>query len=460
VTSFRYALLALGLSSAVAFAGAEASASPPAPTEKIDQIFAPVAGKDLPGAAVVVVKDGIVVHSKAYGLSSIELGVPNTTRTKFRLASVSKSFTALAVLRLVEQGRLHLDDPLARYVPDFVGGDQIKIHHLLTHTAGLPDFVSFEEASRMPRDSAPGERLNYSNIGYLALGRVIEKVTGQSYESDLREAIFAPLGMNDTGVDRRPALEKGRASGYVIGPEGALVNAEYSDTASEPAAGGLYSTAEDMTRWIQALLAGRIVSPATFEEATTPVTLADGHRGGYGYGFMLAPFRGLREVAHGGDISGFNTYFALYPEERLAVVVLSNVGMRPPGPLPTAGDLVHRIVELMAGDRLGPEWPEVVKISTSLLDRYVGRYRLEVPPAVAAVMGDAVEISREGGRVFAEAKQTRVELFAESETAFFAKEGPGVRITFTPAAEGAAREGVLSLMGLREFRLRRLPCGE
>ena len=344
MTSLRCVLVALGLASALAFAEAP-PASPPAPTGQIDSLFAGVTGRDLPGAAVVVVKDGAVVHSKAYGLASVELGVPNTTRTKFRLASVSKSFTALAVLQLVEQGRLRLDDPIGRYVPDFVGGERITIHHLLTHTAGLPDFVSFDEARKMPRDSAPGERLNYSNIGYLALGRVVEKVTGTSYESYLREAILAPLGMDDTGVDRRPALEPGRAAGYVVGPEEALVNAEYSDTSSEPAAGGLYSTAEDMTRWIQALVAGRIVSLATLEKATTPVTLSDGHRGGYGYGFMLVPFRGLREVGHGGDISGFNTYFALYPEEHLAVVVLSNVGMRPPGPLPTAGDLVHRIVE-------------------------------------------------------------------------------------------------------------------
>jgi CubicO group peptidase (beta-lactamase class C family) len=263
--------------------------------------------------------------------------------------------------------------------------------------------------------------------------------------------------MNDTGVDRRPAVEKGRAAGYVIGPEGGLVNAEYTDTSSDPAAGGLFSTAEDMTRWIQALVAGRIVSPATFEKAATPVTLSDGRRGAYGYGFMLVPFRGLHEVAHGGDISGFNTYFAVYPKERLAVVVLSNVGMRPPGPVPVAGDLVHQIVELMAGDRLGPEWPAVVKLPSSVLDSYVGRYQLEVPPPVAEVMGDALEISREGDRVFAVAKQTRVELFAESETVFFAKEGPGVRITFTAAAGGVAREALLSLMGLREFRLRRLP---
>jgi CubicO group peptidase (beta-lactamase class C family) len=455
--SLLRALLALGLSSGFAFAEAAPPAQPPALKERIDGLFDSIAGKDLPGAAVVVLKDGAVVHSRAYGLASIELGVPNTTRTKFRLASVSKSFTALAVLQLVEQGRLRLDDPLAKYVPDFAGADRITIRHLLTHTAGLPDFMSFDEARKLPPDSLPGERLNYSNIGYVTLGRVIEKVTGKSYESHLREAILAPLGMNDTGVDRRSPLEKGRAAGYVIGPDGGLVNSEYTDTSPDPAAGGLYSTAEDMTRWIQALVAGRIVAPATFEKATTPVTLSGGRRGVYGYGFMLAPFRGLREVAHGGDISGFNTYFAVYPELSVAVVVLSNVGMRPPGPVPVAGDLVHRIVELMAGDRLGSEWPAVVQLPAPVLDRYVGRYRLEVPPPVAEVMGEAIEITREADRVFAVAKQGRVELFAESETAFFSKEGPGVRITFTATPEGAAREAVLSLMGLREFHLLRLP---
>jgi len=457
LTTLRPALLALGLAAAVAPAEPALEAPQPALGEKIDGLLAAIPGKDLPGVAVVVLRDGAVVHSRAYGLASVELGVPNTTRTRFRLASVSKSFTALAVLQLVEQARLRLDDTLDRFVPDFVGGERITIHQLLTHTAGLPDFVSFDEAKKQPRDSPPGARLNYSNVGYVALGRVIEKVTGKSYESHLREAILAPLGMVDTGVDRRQALEKGRAAGYVIGPEGGFVNADYTDTSSDPAAGGLYSTAEDMTRWIQALVAGRIVAPTTFDKATSPVTLPDGHRGGYGYGFMLAPFRGLREIAHGGDISGFNTYFALYPDERLAVIALSNVGMRPPGPVPVAGDLVHRIVELVIGDRLGPAWPAAVSLPAAVLDRYVGRYRLDVPPPVAEVMGESVEIVREGDRVFAAAKQGRVELFAESETSFFSKEGPGVKVSFSPAAGGTAREAVLSLMGLREFRLVRVP---
>lgn len=425
-------------------------------SEKIDAIMAPVAGQDLPGAAVVVLQDGEVVHNRAYGLANVELGVPNTTRTRFRLGSVTKSFTALTVMQLVEQERLRIDDVLERYLPGFSGGDRITIHHLLTHTAGLPDFMPLDEAGKLPRDSAPGERLNYSNIGYSALSRVIEKVTGKSYEENLREAILAPLGMGDTGVDRRKVIEKGRASGYLFAPGAGIVNAEYTDMDADPAAGGLHSTAEDMTRWVKALLTHRIVTAATLEKAMTPVTLAGGRKGAYGYGFMTIPYRGLREVGHGGDISGFNSYVAVYPDERLAVIVLSNVGMQPPGPLPTAATIVHRIVEVLVGERLGPEWPAVAALTPALLQRYAGRYRLEVPGPVAQVMGDSIDITVEGGRVFASGKQGRAEIFPESETTFFSKEGP-VRITFAPGTEDAPMEGVLSLLGLREFRLTRVP---
>ena len=121
----------------------------------VDSAFAPAAGKPLPGGVVVVLRDGAVVHAKAYGLSSLAAGEPNTTRTRFRLASVTKSFTALVVMQLVEQGRLGLDDPLEKYLPGFVGGDRIRIRHLLSHTAGLPDFMSLDEAMKLPPDGAP-----------------------------------------------------------------------------------------------------------------------------------------------------------------------------------------------------------------------------------------------------------------------------------------------------------------
>jgi CubicO group peptidase (beta-lactamase class C family) len=426
-----------------------------APAERIDALFASTAGGKLPGAAVLVLRDGAVVHSKAYGLANVAQRLPNTPRTKFRLASVSKSFTGLLVLRLVEQGRLRLDDPLEKYVPGVVGGEAMTIHHLLSHTAGMPDFMSFEDAAKLPREYPPGERLNYSNLGYSALGRVIEKVTGKTYESVLREAILDPLGMNDSGCGWREAPSEVRATGYLFDPEGGkVVPAETSD--ADLPSGGLYSTAEDMARWVRGLLDGRIVSPAMLEKAWTPVVLEDGRRGAYGFGFMLIPYRGLREVAHGGDISGFNTYVAIYPSEKLAVVVLSNVGMRPPGPVPEAGAVAHEVVDALSGDRLGPRWPPTVALAPKVLDRYVGRYRIDAPPAIVAVMGDAIEIRREGERLVAKGKQGEAEIFPESETEFHSEAGP-VRISFVRGESGAPVRAILTLMGLREFHLTRLP---
>ena len=441
----------------VALGGPASPAAPAPPTARleaaIDALFEPVRGKDLPGAALVVMRHGEVVYAKAHGLANVELGVANTLGTKLRLASVTKSFTALAVLQLVEQGRLGLDDPLAKYVPDFRGGDRITLRHLLSHSSGIPDFVGFDEAKSLPLEFAPGERLNYSNTGYVALGRVLAAVTGKSYEEHLRAALFEPLGMADTGCDRRETIETARASGYLFTP--GLVNAAHTDTTADPAAGGLYSTAEDMLRFARALESGRIVAASTREAAFTPVALAGGRRGAYGFGFMLTRYRGLREVGHGGDISGFNAYVALYPEVELTVIVLSNVGMWAPGPLPKAADVTHRIVDLVAAERLGPEHPTEVSLPPAALDRWVGRYRMEAAPAVAAVMGDSLEISRDGARLVATGKQGRAEIFAESETSFFSKPAM-VRIEFRPAPAAGTPDANLTLMDLREFPLTRM----
>ncbi len=390
----RIRLLALGLA-----LGAPAILRAETPTslgDAVDALFANIAGRPMPGAAVVVLRDGAVVHSKAYGLANLQTAEANTTRTRFRLASVSKSFTALLVLQLVEQGRLSLDDALEKHLPGVVGGDRIRIRHLLSHTAGLPDFASLEQAMKLPRDGAPGERINYSNIGYALLSRVIEKVSGRSYAGQLRAAILEPLGMKDTGVDRNGPMEKGRAVGYLFMAGGGVTPAEYSEMAGEwVAAGGLYSTGEDMTLWLQALLSGRIVKTATLGPATVPVTLADGHKGGYGFGFTTIPFRGLREFGHGGDITGFNSQYAIYPDERLALVVLSNVGMRPPGPLPNAGEIGHKVVEAVAGGQLGPEWPPVAGVPLSVLQRYAGRFRLMAPSPITDVMGETLDVTLE-----------------------------------------------------------------
>jgi CubicO group peptidase (beta-lactamase class C family) len=431
-----------------------AAAELPPLEQALQAAFARADGAASPGAAVVVLHDGAVVLSRVHGLANLAASQKVTTTTRFRLASVSKSFTALVALQLVEEGRLGLDEPVARYVPGFVGGEAVRVRHVLSHTAGLPDFVGLDAALSIPLDGAPGERLNYSNVGYALLARVIEKASGRGYEAQLRARILDPLGMKDTGVGRGEPVGEEWARGYLVRPEGGFQPAEFTAMGGESAAaGGLYSTAEDMTRWLQALLGGRIVSLATLREATTPTRLADGRPGAYGLGFMTIPFRGLAEFGHGGDISGFNSWFSVYPDERLAVVVLSNVGMRPPGPLPTAGDIAHAAVAAVAGERLGPEWPAVREVPGGVLERYAGRYRLLAPPPVLEVMGATLDVRLDGTRVYASSKMGEAEIYPESETAFYSK-GPA-RITFAPEADGSCNAAVLTLMGVREFRLQR-----
>lgn len=421
----------------------------------VDGLFEPVRGQDLPGAAVIVLSGGETVYAKAYGMADVELGVPNTLDTKMRLASVTKSFTALAVLRLAEQGRLRLDDRLSEYLPDFQSGGRVTLRHLLTHTSGVPDFVSLDDARTVDLEFSPGERLNYSNTGYIILGRVISAVTGQTYEEHVREAILEPLGMSDTGCDHRELVLKRRAAGYLFSP--ALVNAEYSDTAAEPAAGGLYSTARDMVRFLRALQGGEIVGSETLERAFSPTPLAGGREGAYGYGFMVTRYRGLREIGHGGDISGFNSYVALYPDIDLAVIVLSNVGMWASGPLPKGADVAHQVVEEMAGDRLGPQFPAAVAVEGRTLDRYVGRYHVEAPPPVVAVMGDTVDIEREDDRLLTVGKQGRSEIVALSDTRFYSKLAPA-RIDFLSPGVDGGPDAILTLMDLREFPMTRVPA--
>jgi CubicO group peptidase (beta-lactamase class C family) len=284
---------------------------------------------------------------------------------------------------------------------------------------------------------------------------VVETVTGRTYAAVLKESILDPLGMEDTGGGWRELAPEGRATGYLFDPPtGGFTLADTSD--ADLPSGGLYSTAEDMTRWVKGVLDGRVVSAATLERAWTPVVLTDGRRGAYGYGFMLAPYRGLREVAHGGDISGFNSYVAIHPAERLAVVVLSNVGMRPPGPVPEAATIAHDVVDLLLGDRLGPRWPPTVALAPAVLDRYVGSYRIDAPEPVLQVMGEEIAVRREGDRLFARGKQGEAEVFPESDTEFHSKAGP-VRISFLLGEGGKPSRAILTLAGLREFRLTRLP---
>lgn len=429
--------------------------SVPPRESRVDELFRPVADGRMPGAVVAVIHHSKPLLLKGYGMADVEKGVLNSPATIFRIGSVTKSFTSIAVLQLVESGKLKLRDPLSKYLPEFPNGARIRISQLLNHTAGVPDFISYGEMQRRPLEFEPGSRINYSNSGYQLLGKVIEKVSGQPWDEYLRDHVFAPAGMKRTGYDKTEELA-GRATGYLMGKDGSYAPVAAQDARGAAAAGGLYSTAEDLVRWEQALAAGKLLGKETLEMATSPGVLSDGRKTRYGMGWMTSTYRGLRETGHGGDITGFNAYFARFPEEKFTVVVLSNTGMRPPGPLHDGGTLAHRIAEIWLGDRMQkPEARADIRVDTGILDTYTGRYKLDVSEEVARNMGTHIVIKRDGQRLIAEANGMAVSVDAKSETVFQAQGSP-VELTFVPAATGKSPKIIVSLMGLREFEALRV----
>lgn len=445
-------ILCIAICLAVFCDGYQLMAGPANETDRsaqVDSLFSPIDHSDAPGASVIVIQDGKVLHKKGYGMANIEHSVPNIPETKFRLGSITKSFTAIAVMQLHERGQLNIADYISKYLPDFPNGEKITVRHLLTHTSGMA------ESDKEPLQFEPGERLHYSNLGYISLGRIIEKVSGRSYEEYIEENIFLPLNMINSGYDHHATILKNRASGYAVGADGKFINADYMDMSGPFAAGGLYSTIEDMYLWDQALYTDELVKYRLLTSLYT-VKLNDGRQGVYGLGWVISQNRRLKEVGRADDITGFNSYIARFLEQRFTVIVLSNVGMYPPGPLPNAGVLAHRIAEIYLSDKMQPEEKRVqIKIDPEIYDAYVGQYELEAPESVISVSGNILTISKEGDRLFVESKPGKSEILPESETVFQQKDSP-TKLIFVKDSEGRVTEMIIGVMGIREFRAKRL----
>ena len=237
--------------------------------------------------SVLVAQDGKVLLDKGYGFANLEWDVPNTPTTKFRLGSITKQFTAASILLLEERGKLKVEDPVKKYMPNAPAAwDKITIFHLLTHTSGIPSFTGFSdyeshEAQAMtpgklvewfrdkPLEFEPGTKWNYSNSGYVLLGYLIEKISGQSYSDFVQQNIFTPLGMKDSGYDSNSAIIAHRAAGYAPGKSGP-VNAGFVHMSIPFSAGALYSTTEDLLRWEQGLFGGKVLKPESLAKMTTP----------------------------------------------------------------------------------------------------------------------------------------------------------------------------------------------
>ncbi|HEV2880830.1 MAG TPA: serine hydrolase [Pyrinomonadaceae bacterium] len=293
--------------------------------------------------AALVAENGKVIYKKGLGLANMEWNVPNEADTKFRLASVTKQFTAALILQLVDQGKLKLDGKLSEYLPDYRKdvGDKVTIHHLLTHTSGIPSYTSLpkfmEEASRNPYTVAdfvkryasgdlefePGAKFRYNNSGYFLLGAIIEKIHGKPYEQVIKENIFDPLGMKNSGYDHHDTILSKRASGYQKTPAG-YRNAPYLDMSIPYAAGSLYSTVEDLYLWDQALHSEKIVSAKSKELMFKPFL------DNYAYGWNISKVNlaqskeVINSVAHSGGIHGFSTLLTRYPDQKHFIVLLDN----------------------------------------------------------------------------------------------------------------------------------------
>jgi D-alanyl-D-alanine carboxypeptidase len=432
-------MLALVPSTALALK-AQAVAAAPAATQvldpslvAIDSLFAVTYPAGGPGAAVLVARDGRVLMRKAYGMADVELGVPLRPEHVFRLGSITKQFTAVGVLMLVDEGKLSLDDEITKFFPDYpTQGRRITVEHLLTHTSGIRSFTGVPAWAPLkrtdltpaqliavfrdqPMDFAPGTDWRYNNSGYFLLGAIIEKVSGQSYADFVRTRIFEPLGMRDTRVESQTALIPRRVHGYAMGEGRAVQNADFISLTSPFSAGAVVSTVDDLFRWGQAVAAGRLLKPETWRRAFTAYRLADGRSSGYGYGWFVTELAGRPEVTHGGDIDGFSSDELWIPSAHLQMYVLSNVERSFANP----GSLTTRIAERVLGVSAVPP---AVALPAATLDEYVGVYRVSEH--------DARVFTREGVTLLLQRNRGPLQMLRAVGGDEFVSVATGARFTF------------------------------
>lgn len=402
---------------------------------------------------VLVAKDGKALLEKAYGSANLEWNIPNTTDGRFRLGSITKQFTATATLQLIAQGKLSLDAPLCQFLDSCPETwKEIRVHHLLNHTSGIPSYTGLPEfrtprlrrlpltpveiamlSKDKPLEFKPGEKMTYNNTGYVLLGHIIEKVSGQKYAEYLRSNIFEPLGMNATGYDDTEQVLEKRVAGYNWSSKG-YRNATFLDMSLPHAAGSLYSTVGDLYKWDRALYGEKILSAAMKQKMFTP-GLND-----YAYGWSVTNKNNRQTISHGGGIFGFSTMIQRFPQQDAVVIVLSNVENV------SAGNIATSLAGALFGERIELPWDrKTISLSKDVLDRYAGRYKLR--PFVLTV-------TQEDGRLMVQpANQPKLQAHAESERKFFLKE-VDVSLEFTGDGSGPAggvivRQGGQTMEGPR-----------
>jgi CubicO group peptidase (beta-lactamase class C family) len=398
---------------------------------------------------VLVARDGRAIFRKAYGAANREWMIPNTVDTRYRIGSITKPFTAAAILQLADQGKLGVDDPIKKYLPDLPAGwGAASIRQLLSHTSGIPSYTMMEDfharvepvkhrpeelidlIGDLPLNHGHGDEFRYNNTGYVLLGRIIETVSGMSYPDYLEQKLLKPLKLHDSGYDDGRTLVGRLAQDYTDGVKD-VVKGRFMHMSNAYAAGAMYSTVDDLLAWQQMLVGGKVLSPHSLKAMFT----AGGHR--YGLGWYVRENLSRKLIEHGGNIGAYSSLLAYYPDDRLTVIILSNYGE----------EVVGRIADELARLALGvaPAHRQV-EVDPRLYARLEGRYQLE---------SRVLSITARSGRLFAQlAGQRELEIFPESATRYFFKAVDAV-LAFDQDAAGKA--GAVTLyQGGSTIRARRL----
>ncbi|HZY40086.1 MAG TPA: serine hydrolase [Mucilaginibacter sp.] len=383
-----------------------------------------------PGCAVLIAKNGKIIYEKGFGKADLELNVRMKPDMIFRLGSITKQYTAIAILQLVEQGKISLQDSIQKFIKDFPNkGHTITIENLLTHTSGIIDYESLDmkipkvyrldfpprqfvdSLEHHPLVFTPGSKFSYCNSNYFLLGYIIELITGKSYAEYMQQHVFTPIGLTNTYYDDEKQVIPNRVRGYGKWNNGKYENADYIGISQVYAAGALVSNVEDMFKWHQALYSYKLVRKETLEKAFTTYKLADGTLSGYGYGWFIKDQNGEKSIEHAGGIDGFQSDEVYLPGQDIFIATLYNS-------LNNGGDdmsfmlLSNDIVTLAMGKALAKE----VNVADVILQQYVGVYQFDA--------AHSAMITLENGQLQMEALAgglPKSPLFAESDNKFMLK---------------------------------------
>ncbi len=409
-------------------------------TQKFDDIVAQFYDANMPGATILVAKDGKPIYRKAVGKANLEYNIDMIPENVFMLASITKQFTAVSILMLEEQGKLSMDDPITKFITDYpTNGKTITVHQLLNHTSGIKSYTgigNLVEVARKdmtldelidyfknePMDFNPGDNYSYNNSGYVLLGKIIEILSGETYEDYIEKNIFERLGMSNSRYGSNRELIKNRAMPYEQGPDG-YVNANYLSMTLPHAAGALVSTVDDMLKWQNALRNNTLISAETFSKAIKGSKLNNGEYIDYGYGLGELNLRGSKGYTHSGGIFGTSTNGIYLMEEDVYVIGLSNCSCN------DIGALTQNIAAAAIGKPF-PSMKDVVKLSENQLKQWEGAYQFE-DGAIRHIF------FQDGGLKSMRESETNTvfDIFPLSENRFMFEEGT-IEYKFSKTADG------------------------